>query len=120
MKIGYNESLGGDGFAGTQKVKNKISKTLRNIYYKLPGTRVKHSRERGGKAILVFKAILVSPARGFESKRKSVVEKGDFVGLFETQADASDSLGLSRSKVCNCLNGKRKTHKGYYFEYAED
>ena len=35
------------------------------------------------------------------------------------ECDQVKSLGLTPSKVSNCLNGRLKTHKGFKFRYAE-
>lgn len=118
---GYNSTFGGEGFSGDAKIRKKISNTLKNKYHKKPGTRLKHSRERGGRSIQVFQAILVQPARGFESKRPATYQKGAVVGIYPTQIDCCEKLDLAPSKVNVCLKGRygRKTHKGYIFEYVE-
>jgi predicted GIY-YIG superfamily endonuclease len=119
LKKGYNESIGGDGFSGTEETKKKISHTLKTGYFSKPETRLRHSRQRGGKPILVFEAILKVPARGFESKREAKYEKGKLIGKFETQKDACEQLNLLESKVCDILSGNscRKSHKGFLFEF---
>lgn len=104
-KNGYNAAIGGLGFPGTKRAKNKISNTLKNIYHKKPGTRLKHSRERGGRPIDVWKI------------------NGDYVGQFNTQVDCCEKLNLIKSIVCRCLSGKypsRRSHRGLVFKYTEE
>lgn len=64
-----------------------------------------------------------------ESKRKNAISKGgksfyvlknnEILGIFYTLSEASIKFHLSNSKICNCLHGKRKSHKGYTFKYIE-
>lgn len=93
---GYNENKGGVGFDGTnEEAKAKVSNTLKNVYHKKPETREKHSRERGGTEVFVFK------------------KNGDLVGKYSTQIEACEVLKLPKSKVCLALQGKRKTVNGF-------
>jgi len=93
---GYNENKGGVGFDGTnERAKEKVADTLKNVYHKKPETREKHSRERGGAEVFVFK------------------KTGELVGRYNTQIDACEALGLPKSKVCLALKGKRKTVNGF-------
>src|SRR6266481_1570110 len=65
---GYNETHGGDGLnPNDYRTIDKISKTLKNVYFKQEGTRLKHSRQLGGKPFYLFKL------------------DGTFIGKFETQ-----------------------------------
>jgi hypothetical protein len=93
------------------ETKQKISNTLKNKYHKKPNTRLKHSREQGGKPILVYKAILSS-----HYPKKTYI-KGDLIAQFDTQIDACEQLNLQKSKVCLCLHKKRPMHKDYIFEF---
>lgn len=94
---GYNSTFGGDGFSGKAIDKKKISDTLKNIYHKKPGTRLKHSRERGGFSVYVWDL------------------SGKLIGKFDTQIECCEKLNLRASKVCNCLKGLRRSHEGYVF-----
>lgn len=39
--------------------------------------------------------------------------------IFDNYRDAADSIGANRGNVYLCLEGIRKSHKGYVFEYVE-
>lgn len=121
--IGYNATKGGDGYnSNSTYIRNKISNTLKNDYHKKKGTRLKHSRERGGLPILIFKAILIQKSCGRPNPRPAIYEKGEFIGKFNTQIEACEALSLNKTKVNVCLKKKygRKQHKGYVFEYGVD
>lgn len=96
IKTGYNMIRGGVGFDSEAKeIREKVSNTLKNVYHKKPETREKHSRERGGFEVFVFK------------------KTGELIGSYRTQVDACEALGLPKSKVCLALQGKRKTVSGF-------
>jgi predicted GIY-YIG superfamily endonuclease len=96
IENGYNDNRGGIGLDRKNiECRKKISTILKEVYHAKPETRLKHSYERGGKPVYVFKI------------------DGTFVGEYPTQIDACDSLGLPPSKVCLCLQGKRKTVNGF-------
>lgn len=96
IKTGYNMIRGGVGFDSEAKeIREKVSNTLKNVYHKKPETREKHSRERGGTEVFVFK------------------KNGDLVGKYSTQIEACEVLKLPKSKVCLALQGKRKTVNGF-------
>jgi group I intron endonuclease len=55
------------------------------------------------------------------AKKFSVFKKdtGEFVATYVNRSRCSRELGLLYSKVCACLRGVRKSHKGYVFEYND-
>jgi group I intron endonuclease len=42
----------------------------------------------------------------------------ELIGKWKLASECCKDLNLSRSKVSNCLNKKRKSHKGYIFSYG--
>lgn len=44
---------------------------------------------------------------------------GELIKLWESVNECGRN-GFSKSNVCDCCNGKRKTHKGFRWEYEED
>ena len=46
-----------------------------------------------------------------------IVETGE---VFESQCECARRIGGDQGAIANCLAGKRSTHLGYHFEYAED
>ena len=101
-----------------QSIRNKISKTLKEIYHN-GDNRIKHSRERGGKPIKVYKAILIKKSSG---SNEAIYKKGNFIGHYDTQIECCEKLNVCKTKVNRCLKKVygSKTHKGYIFEYAEE
>jgi hypothetical protein len=59
----------------------------------------------------------------FLEKKRCIVKeievfKGDiFVGIFANQKKVADYIGGSSSNINHCLNGRKKTYKGYVFKY---
>ncbi len=43
----------------------------------------------------------------------------EFVGIFDSIGECSESLGLITTHISACLRGKRSSHGGYTFRYAE-
>ena len=67
-------------------------------------------------------ALVAEMNRGRPSKlRRSVLAYADGVtiGKYESITEAAKSLGLSAGKVSECVNGKRKSTKGYTFKGEE-
>lgn len=53
------------------------------------------------------------------SKRVGAFKDGELQMVFESTMEA-ERQGYQHSSVCNCCNGKRKTHKGYEWKYLDD
>lgn len=62
-------------------------------------TKLKISRVQGGRDFEVYK-------------------EGVRVGVYRTQRECAEYLGLRQSKISMCLLGKNNTHKGYKFKYV--
>lgn len=101
---GYNQTHGGDGLNPEDyRTKKKISDTLKNGYFKKPGSRLKHSRERGGRPFFVFN------------------KSGNFIGKFETQIDCAEKLNIYPGDVTTGLSPEKYSQTifngGYFFSY---
>ena len=49
-------------------------------------------------------------------KRMRIIETGE---EFPSAVDCAKSINGSYANIYHCLNGERKTHKGYHYEYIE-
>lgn len=81
------------------KEREKTSKGMREFLSDPENLRI-HSIQRGARPFLVHTV------------------SGEFVGEWLSQNCCARELGLSVSHINNCLHGKRKSHKGYKFQYA--
>lgn len=55
-------------------------------------------------------------------KSKPVVQKtlqGEIIKVWPSSMEIQRMLGYSHRSICNCCNGKRKTHKGFIWEYEK-
>lgn len=78
---------------------NKENNAFFNLEWSTPLTNSQYSNN---KTVIAYKA-----------------KTNEFVGVFESIKQASEILGAYRSNISEVLNGKRKTAKGYYFEWAD-
>ena len=61
-----------------------------------------------------LKMALVQGAKPFNVFRK---DSKEFVGEWTNKAECARNLDIDSRKVCACLSGERKSHKGYTFEF---
>lgn len=47
-------------------------------------------------------------------------KNGFYIKEYPSITDASNELGINTGRICECCQGKRKTYKGYIFEYADE
>ena len=59
---------------------------------------------------------LKTPSGGLQNKPLRVIETGD---IYPSAYECARQLGCDQRHINHCLMGKRKTHKGYHFEYVE-
>lgn len=100
---------------------NKTYNSLSNLEW---ATNKEQSNDPNTKAKLIkaamqrdFKAM--SRRRNEKLPKVAAYKDGVFVGVFLNQTQASRSTGVSNCKISECCNHKRKSCKGYTFEYAE-
>jgi group I intron endonuclease len=63
-----------------------------------------------------FKVYKIIKYEGKIKGNYKVIET-EYIGEWLVQSKCANELKISRSKLSNCLKGKRKTHKGYIFKY---
>lgn len=80
--------------------KERISNTVKN-YHKKDGVRIKHSRERGGKSIYVWKV------------------NGTFIGKYDTQIEAAEALNINKCNINQCLSKQKNSVSGYVINNIE-
>lgn len=83
------------------KERVKIAEGMREFLSDQENLRI-HSIQRGAKPFLVHTL------------------SGDFVGEWLSQNSCARELGLSVGHINHCLHGKRKSHKGYKFQYKQN
>lgn len=114
---GYNQApepgLGSRGTKWSQESKDKLSKSLMSGYKNNTRKRAnfKHSNESKRK---IAEAGL---RRKAPNKRKVLCHQTSTT--YESLHDAAKNLSMSVSGVCDILHGRRKSLKGYSFEYVE-
>ena len=57
------------------------------------------------------------------SKAKAIIGINKISGLiveFPSIMEASRQLGISQGHICDCLKGRRKSAKGFYWHYVDD
>jgi hypothetical protein len=122
-----NKTSGGEGILGFKhsedsKLKMSHSKKGRTACNKgipsprkgcslSPTIKEKMAKSKGGKAFSVYKAII--------GKRYSC-SKGQLIGHFENQNEASRILDVPTSNINNCLKGFRGYAKGFIFEFRNE
>lgn len=62
-----------------------------------------------------FNTNLKTPSGGLPSKKMRVMETGV---IYESAYTCAKDLDLDQRHINHCLTGKRKSHKGYHFEYV--
>lgn len=117
---GYNYTIGGEGTSGykhTTEAKYKISQSLLNRTVKKE-TKLKLSKKR--KKYSEEKKLKMAVIQG--SKSFLVIDKTtkEILKIYINKSQCSRDLNLSRRKIQDCLQGKRKSHKGYKFIYKEE
>jgi len=113
----YNISSG--GYGGQIKVDDSITRNRKSKSQKarfaIPGVREYYSK--------VFKGRIKTPStcqKIRESKRKAVLQytkTGVLISKYNSGMAAEFSTNVSRSKICMCCQGKRKTAGGFVWKY---
>ena len=86
---------------------NKLNNNVENLEWTSRSENVKHAYANG----------LNRPSGGGSGKRRvRVIETGE---IFNSQEECARAVGGSIAGLSMALNGKRKSHKGYHYEYDE-
>lgn len=59
-------------------------------------------------------------AGNWNSGSRRRVRMVEFNITYNSVTECAKAIGGSRTAVQACLNGTRKTHKGYHFEYVKE
>ena len=66
----------------------------------------------------------IDPAKSklLPNKEREVAQykDGNLIKVWSSGQEAAESLGLLKSKISNCVNGKRKTHGGFTWKFVND
>ena len=118
---GYNYTLGGEGSLGkkhSQKTKKLLSKLGKGRVFSKETRKKISERNKNRKH---KKSSRVKICKSLGHKNFYVYEKQtlNLVGVWLVKNYCAKDLGLSRTKISDCLNGRRKSTGGYIFSYKE-
>lgn len=104
-RFGYNKTYGGELERHTKESCQKISEAKKELYKNHPEANPMYGK---------------FGADNPTSKPVEAInpETGERVYYFESMNDAGRA-GFSQGHVCECCNGKRKTHKGFVWRHVE-
>jgi hypothetical protein len=90
---------------------NKLNNTVKNLEWVTPKENMQHAHKTG----------LINPKKGKEHKRSKPIKcyhpNGE-VTIHDNSRFLCKELNLHRGSVMKCLNGSRRHHKNYKFEFA--
>ena len=112
VPFGYNLSSGGNNFKHNKETKLKLSKLKK------------------GKPCKAQSLAMQGKKQSIETRKKKALQKGiktfsvhknnNFIGSYISIGLCSELLSLHPSCISRCLSGKRKSHKGFIFNYEVD
>lgn len=112
-QIKRKATLKRNGYKTTKKHKENTSNSLKGKKHSRK-RKLNQSKAKGGSPFKVFK---ITKWEGHWRNAKSYkILKTEYVGTWELKSEAAKDLNLLRSKISQCLNNKRNTHKGYIFK----
>ena len=79
---------------------DKTNNELWNLEWATPSENMKHAVEEG----LIHR------------RKMRIVETGE---VYESAVECAKQIGGSFANIYHCLNGERKTHRGYHYEYVD-
>lgn len=132
--VGYNISKGGvktfKGLKHTEKYKKHMSDLFKgrtfseehrkNLSDALKGNMVGEKNPMYGKP--KSKETIEKQYQAHKHEMKSVIQKdfeGNILNVFFSIHEASRKTGIARSCIHNCLIGKQKSSKGFFWEYTD-
>lgn len=83
---------------------NKLNNMVSNLEWCTRSENLKHA----------FNTNLKQPSGGLSNRKLKVVETNK---IYESAYECARDMKLDQAHINHCLTGRRKTHKGYHFEY---
>lgn len=132
--VGYNIALGGGGSSGfkhTAEMRAKMSQRIKGEGHPMYG---KHFSEesrkkmsdshKGVKLSEITKQRMGAARSGANNWRSRMVFQytlsGELVGEYDTTTQAAASVGCCQSAISQCCLGRKKSHHGYIWRYADE
>lgn len=123
---GYNIDDSPQDTRKTEEHRRKISEAIQKKYdsgwvtrkgMKTPASTVKKMANslRGRKRSEATKRKIAES----QHKRVCQFKNGEFVAEFASLKEASEAIGVAASHISNCCRGKKKTAKGFVFQFGE-
>ena len=84
---------------------DKTDNRLRNLEYVTPSQNMYHSYANG-----------LNHWEGYNERPVRIVETGE---VYKSQAECARAIGGNQPNINACLAGRRRSHLGYHYEYAE-
>lgn len=85
---------------------NKLDNSVENLEWVSRSENMKHA----------FASHLKEPSGGLPRKGLRVIETNE---CYESAYECARVMDLDQCHINQCLRGKRRSHKGYHFEYTE-
>lgn len=131
-KFGYNKTSGGENFVPSQANCNLRSKLAKEYIEKNPQAIIElkqrsevywtslENRARKSEQMKVLCAskerrLLMATVQGSEPFKVFTKTDNQYVGTWVNKAECARELSIDSRKICACLSGSRKSHKGYVF-----
>lgn len=84
---------------------DKSDNSVGNLYYATPSENMMHAYAHG-----------LNHYVGYNERPVRIVETGE---VFKSQAECARAIGGNQPNINACLLGRRHTHMGYHFQYAD-
>ena len=124
----YNPKLSHYKYYGAKGIQNYL--TYEDMSFLYDRDNVEHMKHPSIDRMYADKDYVIGNCQWLElgensakEKRKPVVQKtleGEVVKIWASMSDACRAKGFYTTAISGCCNGKRKTHKGYRWEYHID
>lgn len=111
-----------DGMKGVPKSedhKKAISDALKGVTLSEDHKKAISDAKKGIPLSEVTKKAISDAMKGVNAKKiLQFTKSGEFIREWQSSYEASRQLGIARSSICSCCNGKLKSAGGYVWKYA--